>query len=221
MNPSYREIWNALSDTEARAWAHISGYSDEEKLRESTDITIAMLRQTVGVRAEDEFLEIGCGAGRVGKQLAPLVRRWVGCDVAPNMLAHAARRLAGMDNVELIAINGQDLSPIPDASVDVVYCTVVFMHLEEWDRFAYVREAHRVLRPSGRIFCDNVNLDSDDGWKVFQASGAFPPEQRPAHISRCSTVSEIACYLKRAGFRDVRVITPAFWVIGHGVKEAS
>jgi SAM-dependent methyltransferase len=136
------------------------------------------------------------------------------------MLVHAARRLEGLPNVDLVAISGHDLAPVPDASVDVVYCTVVFMHLEEWDRFSYVREAHRVLRPGGRFFCDNVNLDSEDGWKVFQASAAFAPEQRPAHISRCSTAPEIACFLRRAGFRDVRVITPAFWVIGHGVKEA-
>ena len=37
--------------------------------------------------------------------------------------------------------------PIADSSIDVVYSTVVFMHLESWDRYAYVKEARRVLPP--------------------------------------------------------------------------
>lgn len=218
MNPTYRDVWNLLADTEERAWLHIAGYTDEARLREATDITLALLRETVGVRADDVVLEIGCGAGRVGRELAPLVRQWIGCDVSTNMLEHARRRLAGLPNVELQAIGGHDLRPVPDASIDVVYCTVVFMHLDEWDRWAYVQEAHRVLRPGGRFFCDAVNIDSDAGWAVFQASAAVPPAQRPPHLTRCSSVPEIETYLRRAGFREIRTRTPAFWVIGSGVK---
>ena len=49
--------------------------------------------------------------------------------------------------MELVEISGYDLSGVADASVDVVYCTVVFMHLESWDRYNYISEAFRVLRP--------------------------------------------------------------------------
>jgi ubiquinone/menaquinone biosynthesis C-methylase UbiE len=134
------------------------------------------------------------------------------------MLGHARQRLAGAKNVELVPISGYDLKPIPDASVDAVYCTVVFMHLEEWDRYAYVKEAYRILKPGGRFFCDNANLESEDGWKVFQASAAFPANNRPQHLSRCSTVPEIATYLRRAGFQNVQTITPGVWVVGWGTK---
>lgn len=218
MKQSYSEIWDPLAITEEQAWLHVTGYTNEAQVRIATDITIRELQGTVGVSPTDEVLEIGCGVGRVGRELASRVRRWTGGDVSRNMLAHAGRRLAGLENVELVMLNGRNLQPLPTESFDLVYCTVVFMHLEEWDRFRYVQEAWRVLRPGGRFFCDAVNLDSDEGWKVFEAGMAYAPDQRPGHLSRCSTAPEIACYLRRAGFQDVRIKTPAFWVIGHGIK---
>jgi len=214
----YKETWEHLASSAESAMLHVAGYTDEAEMKVSTDISMGLLRQTVGILPTDTFLEIGCGIGRVAVQLAPVVRRWIGCDVSSNMLSHAARRLAGMGNVELVPINGFDLHPIPDASVDVVYCTVVFMHLEEWDRYAYVKEAHRVLKPGGRFFCDNANLESEAGWALFQASAAFPPTGRPPHLSRCSTVQELACYLRKAGFQDVKTTCPGVWVIAYGVK---
>ncbi len=214
----YKTNWNNLAQTEESALLHVAGYTDEQKLKEATDITIEMLRITVGIKPEDIFLEIGCGVGRVGQHLAPRIRRWIGCDVSENMLGHARQRLAGQNNVELVPISGYDLRPIPDASVDVVYCTVVFMHLEEWDRYAYVKEAYRILKPGGRFFCDNANLESEEGWKVFLSSAAFPPDRRPQHLSRCSTAPEISTYLRRAGFKDVQTILPGVWVVGWGTK---
>jgi SAM-dependent methyltransferase len=217
-DPDYKDTWERLAATAESALMYVAGYTDEDELRKSADISVELLRATIGIHDSDTFLEIGCGVGRVGRLIAPLVRRWIGCDVSTNMLAHAAGRLQGLSNVELVPISGHDLKPIPDSSVDAVYCTVVFMHLQEWDRYAYVKEACRVLKPGGRFFCDNANLESDAGWGVFLASAAIPPASRPNHISRCSTVQEITCYLKKAGFRDVRSNCPGVWVIGWGVK---
>jgi SAM-dependent methyltransferase len=137
------------------------------------------------------------------------------------MLGHAARWTEENANVKLVEISGHDLQPIADNSVDAVYCTVVFMHLEEWDRYRYVCEAYRVLKPGGRFFCDNANLESEEGWGVFEAGLAVPPASRPPHISRCSTVGELGRYLEKAGFHDVKTFTPGPWVIAHGSKSPS
>ncbi|MBI5381813.1 MAG: class I SAM-dependent methyltransferase [Opitutae bacterium] len=217
-NAGYKETWNALAATAESAYAHVAGYSDEQRLKASAETTVAGLRQTIGVHPTDTFLEIGCGVGRVGRELAPLVAHWIGCDVSENMLQHAQHRLQGVANVSLTPISGYDLRPIPDRSVDAVYCTVVFMHLQEWDRYAYVCEAFRILKPGGRFFCDNANLASDEGWNLFLASAAFPPSNRPQHLSRCSTVPEIDCFLRRAGFQEVQTKTTGVWVFGWGVK---
>lgn len=55
------------------------------------------------------------------------------------LLSHAARRLSGLKNIELVEFPESNLPLISDHSVDVVYCTVVFMHLDEWDRYEYIQ----------------------------------------------------------------------------------
>ena len=137
------------------------------------------------------------------------------------MLEHARARLAGQANVRLVEISGFDLAGIADASVDVVYCTVVFMHLDEWDRYGYVIEAMRVLRPGGRIYVDNFNLVSDGGFAIFEHHRARYPRARPAHISKSSTPEEIETYLTRGGFTDAGVECDGDWVRGFGTRPTA
>jgi ubiquinone/menaquinone biosynthesis C-methylase UbiE len=216
----YKTVWNSLSSSKEEAFRYVAGYTDENQFHADAEDTVDILRDTVGVQAADVFLEIGCGVGRVGRVLSPFVKEWIGCDVSANMLRLAGRRLLGLENTRLIEISGYDLKPIPDASVDVVYTTVVFMHLEEWDRYNYVLEAKRVLKPGGRFYCDNVDLASPRGWAVFEESRVtFPAGNRPPQISKCSTKPEIEAYLTRAGFADVHVAGRLdFWVYGWGRK---
>jgi SAM-dependent methyltransferase len=197
---------------------HVVGSEREEDFANTGAETRDVLIGTVGIRPEDTVLEIGCGVGRVGQVLAPICRQWIGCDVSGNMLAHARRRLQAFPNVTLVEISGFDLAPIPDQSVDVVYCTIVFMHLDEWDRYNYVLEARRILRPGGRLYVDNFSLCSDEGWGVFETHRGFPPDQRPSHISKSSTPQELETYLRRAGFADVQGTTQASIVRYWGKK---
>jgi len=214
----YKKVWSALSTTHDQAKLHVIGVTDEDALRTTGEETVRFLQESVGIRKDDVVLEIGCGIGRVGKVVAPLCRKWIGCDVASNMLSLAAERLRDSPNVELTEISGYDLRGVPDASVDVVYSTVVFMHLEPWDRYNYILEGFRVLRPDGRIYVDNINLCSDGGWNVFETHRAFAPANRPAHMTQNSTPQEIETYLIRAGFKDVQIRTDDDWIRASGVK---
>jgi SAM-dependent methyltransferase len=214
----YKKVWSALSTTEEHAKLHVIGVTDEAALQATGEETLRFLQQSVGIRKDDVVLEIGCGIGRVGRVVAPLCRKWIGCDVASNMLSLAAERLKDLRRVELKEVSGYDLRGVADRSVDVVYCTVVFMHLEPWDRYNYVLEAFRVLRPNGRIYVDNINLCSEGGWKVFETHRALAPPNRPAHMTQNSTPQEIETYLRRAGFSEVHVRTNDDWVRASGVK---
>ncbi len=214
----YRAVWDDLARDEVSARRHVTGSDDEDDFARSARRTVETLEATVGIGAAETVLEIGCGVGRVGALVAPRCGRWIGCDVSPNMLGHAARRLAGRPDVELVEVTGFDLRPVHDGSVDVVYCTVVFMHLDEWERYGYVAEAFRVLRGGGRLYVDNVNLRSDEGFGVFEQHRAMPPDRRPAHATRTSTPQELAAYLERARFRDVRCHESGAWVQCWGVK---
>jgi SAM-dependent methyltransferase len=214
----YKKVWSALSTTGDQAKLHVIGVTDEDALRATGEETLRFLQESVGIRKDDVVLEIGCGIGRVGRVVAPLCRKWIGCDVASNMLSLAAERLQNLPNVELKEISGYDLKGVEDASADVVYCTVVFMHLESWDRYNYILEAFRVLRPNGRIYVDNINLCSDGGWKVFETHRALLPANRPPHITQNSTPQEIETYLRRAGFSEVQIRTDDDWIRASGIK---
>ncbi|MGI9115518.1 MAG: class I SAM-dependent methyltransferase [Chthoniobacterales bacterium] len=217
----YKAVWSSLSDTLDRAKMHVIGSKEESDFEKTGRETLQILEETVGIFPGDIVLEIGCGIGRVGALVAPRCSRWIGCDVSAHMLRHAAERLRGFTNIDLRETNGYNLDGIAPESVTVVYCTVVFMHLESWDRYSYIMEAMRVLRPGGRIYVDNANLCSEGGWKVFEAHRAFPPQQRPPHITQCSTPQEIETYLTRAGFRDVKLRTTDDFVRAWAVKPAT
>ncbi|HRE80998.1 MAG TPA: class I SAM-dependent methyltransferase [Opitutaceae bacterium] len=215
----YKSTWENLAKRQEGAVMYVSGYQDEERLYATMEDTLGILRDTVGIHATDVFLEIGCGVGRVGRGLAPFVKEWIGCDVSAEMIRQAQRKTLGLPNVRFVEVSGHDLQPVPDASVDVVYCTVVFMHLDEWDRYAYCLEAKRILKPGGRFYCDNANIASAEGWEMFEGVRTrFAPGERPAQASRCSSVPEFETFFAKAGFENWHVATRPMWVYGWGTK---
>jgi SAM-dependent methyltransferase len=218
---NYAQVWDRESQTEGAARTAVCGTDDANEWARSGEATAGDVRELAAVTASDEVLEIGCGAGRVGRFLAPHCRRWIGGDVSQNMLRFAAEALADLPNVSTVRLNGYDLSGIADASLDVVYCTGVFMHLDEWERFRYIEGARRVLRPGGRLYVDNFNLLEPDGWAFFIETYRMDPMKRPANVSRHSTPQELEAYVTHAGFTDVRVRTGGLWVTVVGQAPAS
>lgn len=200
----YKKTWQALAREPGNAKDAGAYTIDEVHLEVTGSDTVALLERLAGIENTDVVLEIGCGVGRVGKILAPLCRQWIGTDISASMLAHAERRLAGLPNVRLVELSGDALKEIPAETVDLIYCTDVFMHLFEWDRYRYVSDALRVLKPGGRIFYDNLDIASSHGWKAFMACCAYDPLHRPAHLCMTSSADELLTYARRAGFDHVQ-----------------
>jgi SAM-dependent methyltransferase len=201
----YKGTWQQLSSSEYDAKAFVSGTADEAHFTSTGLATVELLRSFVGIHATDVFLEIGCGVGRVGRALAPLCKTWIGTDISGNMVAHERRRLQDLPNVQVTELSGAALKEIPSESVDVVYSTVVFMHLYEWDRCRYVYDAYRILKPGGRIFYDNVDVASSHGKRMFDEALAVDPSKRPAYMSMTSSGDELEAYARWAGFENIRV----------------
>ena len=216
---NYKKTWNQLAGNFSDAKLFVAGYEDEEKFELTANHTVDIMEQYAGLHPTDIALEIGCGVGRVGKVLSKRVAKWIGTDISGNMLAYAAQRLKGLDNVELKELSTVGLKEIPDNSVDLVYCTVVFMHLLEWDRYRYVAESFRVLKPGGRCFFDNVDILSDHGWELFSIGLAYDVDNRPSQLSMVSSGDELRTYAEKAGFQNVQIHRwDNAWVGVTGVK---
>jgi ubiquinone/menaquinone biosynthesis C-methylase UbiE len=216
---SYGAVWDAVASSEGSAAVGVSGYGTEEELRASAAEPVRNLRELAGITAQDCVLEIGCGLGRIGRELAPLCREWTGADMSAKMLGFARERLKGLANVRLVHLREASLAGFEDASFDVVYSTNAFPHIDEMDRWRYVEEAWRVLRAGGRIFIDNVGIESDAGWAMFvNDAERFRELERPPYMPRYSTAAELTAYLGRAGFSRVRAEQRGAWVVATGVK---
>jgi SAM-dependent methyltransferase len=109
----------------------------------------------------DTVLDVGTGTGLVG--LGALDRvgpagRVVFSDVSA-VLLDECRRQADPTRSDFVQAAADDLSPIPDASVDVVTTRSVLIYVAR--KPAAFAELHRVLRPGGRL-------------SIFEPINSFP-----------------------------------------------
>ncbi len=87
--------------------------------------------------------DLGCGTGDAAAWLGPRVERLLAVDRAEVMLDAAQTRLAGMDNIEFVQAEVEQL-PLAPASIDACVCLLVLHHIEEPARV--LSEMARVLR---------------------------------------------------------------------------
>lgn len=218
----YAEVWNSLAASPWRARAAACGKSDEDALRRSAERPVRNILELTGLGPQDEVLEIGCGVGRIGLELAPRCRFWTGVDISANMLAVALERLSGLKNVRLMKLAAVSLEQFEPEIFDITYSTNMFDHLDEMDRWLYVKDAFRVLRPGGRLFIDNTDLESDAGWAPFARDASSTAELvRPPYMPKPATSAEYATYARRAGFVHIQVHQRSPVLILTAVKPAS
>ncbi|MGB3834002.1 MAG: metalloregulator ArsR/SmtB family transcription factor [Mesorhizobium sp.] len=110
----------------------------------------AALLKLVGKRPFQSMLDLGTGTGRLLEIFAPLYRRGVGIDLSREMLAVARANLdkAGISNVQ---VRQGDIfaPPVERDAFDLVTMHQVLHYLDDPARA--IREAARLLRPSGRL----------------------------------------------------------------------
>ncbi|MEP6775690.1 MAG: class I SAM-dependent methyltransferase [Chloroflexota bacterium] len=160
----------------------------------------------LNIEPTDRVLEIGCGVGRVGHELAPLCGEWHGSDISGNMIKFARGRTEDIPNIFLHELPEPNLSIFNDGYFDCVYSTIVFMHLDKAEMFNYMLETYRVLAPGGRAYFDAYNIAAPEAWHDFMALiEAFPLGNRPEHVSQFSSVPEMRKFMEGAGFDEIHL----------------
>jgi flavin reductase (DIM6/NTAB) family NADH-FMN oxidoreductase RutF/ubiquinone/menaquinone biosynthesis C-methylase UbiE len=104
----------------------------------------------VDAGVDERCLDIGCGTGRLTRELGRRSHEAVGVDATAAMVERATQRAKalGLDNVTFREALATRL-PFPDASFDVATMSNLLLHLP--DPAAVALEASRVLRPGGRL----------------------------------------------------------------------
>jgi ArsR family transcriptional regulator len=128
----------------AVSWDHIRSLHAPEGAVEG-----AMLK-LVGDRPFQAMLDLGTGTGRLLELFAPLYRRGVGIDMSREMLAVARANLdrAGVANAQ-VRLGDIYAPPVERDAYDLVTIHQVLHYLD--DPALAIREAARLLRPSGRL----------------------------------------------------------------------
>ena len=97
-------------------------------------------------------VEVGCGPGRMTGSLAKLFDHVIAVDVSPAMLEQA-REAVTAPNVRFVAVSGERLDGVRDASADTLVCYLVLQHLPARDVVeGYLHEFARVLAPGGEAY---------------------------------------------------------------------
>ena len=107
-----------------------------------------------------DVADLGCGEGYLTIEAARWARRVVGVDRSRDVLARA-RALAKRRGVQNVIWKRGDLETLPltDASVDIALLSQALHHAEQ--PAAALVEAHRILRPGGRLLVLDLREHSE------------------------------------------------------------
>lgn len=183
------------------------GYWDSEvhAHRESLNRTNQVLAQRAGIGPGDVVFDAGCGVGGSMKYLErEFGARCIGATISMTQALKARELLSEVETGAPYRITCADFSdmPLQDSSVDVVWTMEALCY--DADPSNFLREAHRVLRPGGRLAI----------WDGFRTARPLSGENEALlhefttgwAVDDLSTMSEMCDRVQAAGFDSVEAI---------------
>jgi ubiquinone/menaquinone biosynthesis C-methylase UbiE len=167
--------------------------------------------ETVADASPKVVVDIGCGTGALSIPIAARLpkARVIGVDGDPEVL-DIARRKPGAEAVEWIEGLAGAL-PIEDGGADIVLTSLVLHHLPLATKRELLADAHRILRPGGRLIVADwaapQDLVASAGFALLQVLDGFATtnDNRRGLIPRL---------IVQAGFPEPRLLRRIRTVLG-------
>lgn len=151
--------WNRLG----KEWIDLA-QTGESRMRFIMPYMLGVMGCVSGKR----ILDIGCGEGGYSRELARKGAHVVSIDCNEAGIEYAIKEASSNGlNIKHYVRNSNDLYGIENDTFDIVLCSMMLMDCEDMD--GTVKEASRVLKPSGKLFvsvlhpCFNGNHDEGIG----------------------------------------------------------
>jgi ubiquinone/menaquinone biosynthesis C-methylase UbiE len=162
-----------------------------------------LVREAIAAAPDERILDVGCGGGFYLAELLDSVGvngSLVGVDSSAAMLAMAARRCEGHDNLTFREGDATAL-PVDDAAVDAAFSVQVLEYVP--DVTAALVEMHRALRPGGRIVVWDVDWATVSWYSSDPARMGRVLRAWDEHLADPSSPRTLAARMRDAGFGDV------------------
>ncbi len=162
------------------------------------------LLHILDIRAHHDGLEVGPGEGIVAASVAPRCRSLLCADISRSFLNKTAETCVGQRNVLYSVIGDDFLDSLPSAAFDFGYAANVFVHLDAYGIFHYLRGVARVLRPGGRFWFNacTVGVNTIDLFRTFAAAYRAAPKGRNPGYLRWNDIGTIRQLIREAGLRE-------------------
>ncbi|MFL6426842.1 MAG: SAM-dependent methyltransferase [Acidobacteriaceae bacterium] len=180
---------------------------DREPMLEQMNAEV-LERLRIDSSAASRILDLGCGLGATLRSMArrlPLASL-TGVTRVPWQVEQARERNAATPQGERIEIDQLDYEKtgLASACFDAAYAIESACYAHGADKAAFLQEAHRLLRPGGRL----VIVDG-----FLRSSSNMPPMQRRIFDKLCECwvieswgeLERVQAQLDKVGFRDIRV----------------
>lgn len=170
----------------------------------------ARLISLAGISARQQVLDVGCGSGDLLVQVARAVpgAELTGLDPDGIALGRAARKFADLGTGVTLIRGYADQLPLADASLDHLVSSLAIHHVDDDARAAFAAEAHRVLRPGGKITILDFGGSSHDHGHgpLGHLRSLVDTTLRKSPRLQLNLDSGLPDLLRAAGFADAAVI---------------
>jgi len=195
---------SAATDTHADTAALI-GYSEQDIKGAAADANLGLgcgnPTALASLKPGETVVDLGSGAGfdalLSAEKLGP-EGRFIGVDMTPEMLERARTNAVNAGHARTVEFREGLIENLPIASetVDVVISNCV-INLSP-DKAQVFREAHRVLKPGGRVAVSDIVLSDPLPPEVAKLAASWI-----ACVGGASTEEEYLGYMRDAGFENI------------------